>query len=793
MHLTPPQLAIDFARWPLLAVAFVAFAAPSSAHAAQDPVRSIEVDQQNVDSRVRLVDSDVRNAITKSRQYPIQRRFVEATIAYSRGNWNLATVQLMDLVYNTKFQSNRQDYYNSLYMLGDSLYRMRNYKAAQKYLNLIIRRPGGKHFQNALQSLVDIAIRLHSFDLVSQYASHLSSIPPGQRRTELIYQFGRSFFAARKFVRAKRFLGQIPVGTKRWGQARFYLGALLVSENKVEEAVREFRDVVSAGKMRDEERRPAQTVLDYCNLALGRIYLARKKFDDAVFHYQSVDRNSPVYEEALFEMAATHVANKQSKKALEALDILLLTVSDDRVRVEAAVLRGRINLMSKEYDNADASYKEVVEQYSAISGEMERFAKSTARLEQFFSWLLNRSSDDYSVVRPVSKRVARYIEKDEDMARVVQLFDEMATEKRDVKISEQIATTIDAALGRGNNRLDMYPSLKDNWLKLVEAENTVVRIGERVVDLLRKYAEPVLSPAEKLKANKLRAERRSFLGAFSKIPATARAYSVRKNRVAAAFNNLAAATSLLKSNLGSVRDQILAIEKMLNDRVYGAKGIQLSKEREAEVRGALQQEKDELRRTFRLVDELSQLVEVAANRVGAGDNVSANEARTRGALLARQRAEQQLYAQALTRTSTRTGDAGRLATVRGRLDQTLLHISQLYRKVNDQAEGRTAKIRTQLDKEKRNIANYKVAVNQYEEESRHLARTVGYSLIRKAQSRLSDIVLEADLGLVDVAWQRKQDKAREIRGLQDERGGRVKSLQGVLNNLSDDADVEGEE
>jgi hypothetical protein len=375
----------------------------------------------------------------------------------------------------------------------------------------------------------------------------------------------------------------------------------------------------------------------------------------------------------------------------------------------------------------------------------------------------------------------------------VQLFDEMAGEKRDVQISAKIAATIDAALGRGGARLDMYPALKDNWLKLVEAENTVVKVGERIVQLLRKYAYPNLNANEKRKADQLRADRQKFLKAFSKIPATARAYSVRKNRVSAAFNNLAASTSLLKSGLAGVRDQILAVEKMLNDRVYGTKGLQLSKEREAEVRAALQQEKDELRRTFRLVDDLSHLVEIASNRVGAGDNVSANEARTRGALLARQRSEQQIYAANMTRTGSNTNIAARLDTVRGRLDQTLLHIAKLYRKVNTQADGRTDKIREQLNREKRNIAGYKVAVNKYEEESRRLARTVGYSLIRKAQSRLSDIVLEADLGLVDVAWQRKQDKAREIRSLQDDRGSRQKTLQGVLNNLSDEADVEGDE
>lgn len=773
-------------RWLFAALIASGSVAPTSALAAES-ARQFEVDHQNVESQVRLVASDLKTALSREKRYPVQRRYVEATIAYSRGNWNTATVQLMDLVYSSEFRNNAQDYYNALFLLGDSLYKMRNFKAAQKYLNLVIKRSSGKHFQASLQALVDIAIRLHHFDQVSQYASHLGTIPPGKRRTELLYQFGRSFFAAKQFDRARRFLGQIPVGTRRWAHARFYLGAVLASEGKWADATREFRDVVAAGKQSDKERRPAQVVLDYCNLALGRILLQQKKYGHATFHYQSVDRNSPVYEEALFEMAATHVADKKPKKALEALDILLLTVSDDRVRVEAAVLRGRINLMSKQYDNADASYKEVVDQYSAISGEMERFARSTERLEQFFSWLLHRTSDDYTVVRPVSKRVARYIEKDEDMGRVVHLFDEMANEKRDVKISDRIATTIEAALSKGT-RLDMYPSLKDNWLKLVESENTVVKIGERMVELLRTLALPSMNATERQQADILRKERLSYSSAFAKIPATARALTQRKNRVDAAWNNLSAALSPLKGALGSVRDQILAIEKMLNERVYGTQGVSLSKEREAEVRAALQQEKDSLRRTFRDIEELSQLID--SGRGAGGAKANQNEAQVRGSLLARQRAEQQLYTNALTRTNQNPDDARRLAALRGQLDQTLLRISSLYRNISDSAEGRTDKIRRTLNKEKRNIAEYKDRVRKYEQESRYLARTVGYSLIRKAQSRLSDIVLEADLGLVDVAWQRKQDKAAEIRSLQDERGGKIKTLQGVMTSLDDEEEAE---
>jgi hypothetical protein len=77
-------------------------------------------------------------------------------------------------------------------------------------------------------------------------------------------------------------------------------------------------------------------------------------------------------------------------------------------------------------------------------------------------------------------------------------------------------------------------------------------------------------------------------------------------------------------------------------------------------------------------------------------------------------------------------------------------------------------------------------VRNYEEDSRVMAREVGYGLIRAAERRLADILLEADLGRVDVAWQRKQNKSTTIRELQDERSQRMKSLGDVLQNLVGD-------
>jgi len=757
--------------------------APPAAQAA-DGVRQIEMDVDNMRNGVGLIESDLGQALARERRHPIEKRFFEATMAYERGNVTTAAVLLMDLVQNPEFQVTR-DHGDGLFMLGDCLFRMRNYAGAKRYLDQVLKLPANRNFQSALQELADIAVRLHRMEDVEAYAEKLATIPPSQRRSELIYQFGRSFFSARAYDRARTFLDQIPVGEKRWPNARFYVGALLVAQSRPDDAIKEFQGILDAGKATDAARKPEQAVLDYANIALARLYLQKKKYDEAVSHYQKVDRNSTVYEEALFELAATFVAAQKPQRALESLDVLLLTVSDDNVAVQAAVLRGRINMIAKAYDQADAAYQDVVERYSAITQELNLFASSDKNLEQFFSWLLNRSSDEYTVVRPVSERVQRYIERDEDMLRVVALFDEMSGERRDVKESARLAATIDAAL-KETSRLDMFPELKDGWLRVTESQHQSVALGARILRLLAALAAPSMTGEELVRAKAMQDDRAKWDAALKSAPATKGAIIEREQRIDSGYANQAAEIGILHSNLSATKDQVLAIEKMLNDRVFGGpeQGNYLPKERESEYRTTLQAEKDALRQIYRSIDDLGQDVEVYAQGVGAGDKVSGDEGRVRATLLAKQRAEQAFYSAVLERGTAKPEDITRLKVARNHIETLNDKMGTILATIALRAGERIAVIAGILAQEKRNIAEYQVTVRSYEEDARSMAREVGYGLIRNVGARLADIVLEADLGLVDVAWQRKMEKTTAIRELQDERATRIRSLGEVLENLT---------
>jgi hypothetical protein len=254
--------------------------------------------------------------------------------------------------------------------------------------------------------------------------------------------------------------------------------------------------------------------------------------------------------------------------------------------------------------------------------------------------------------------------------------------------------------------------------------------------------------------------------------------------VASDYANLAADVAILKTQMGSVKEELLAVEKMLAERLYGGESASLSKEQEAAVRKGLQDVRDELRRVYRDLEEAAQAVEIQAQSVGAGDKVSNNESVIRASLAAAQRAEQAVYAAILERSGTDLTNVRRLQLARAQLDRDVLDKTGLVlAEVTKRSGERLAGLRAILAAEQRNIAEYQTAVRKYEDDSRQLARQVGYGLIRRAQERLSGVVLEADLGLVDVAWQRKNEKTAAIRELQDERSQKVRGLGEVLQNL----------
>ena len=107
----------------------------------------------------------------------------------------------------------------------------------------------------------------------------------------------------------------------------------------------------------------------------------------------------------------------------------------------------------------------------------------------------------------------------------------------------------------------------------------------------------------------------------------------------------------------------------------------------------------------------------------------------------------------------------------------------MLNQIDRAVDSKVADYKRQLSAEKKLLVAYRRQVHAFDRESDKIARDIGEPLFKMAHRRLTDVVLEADLGLVDVAWQRKDRESRKIQALQEEQADRLKKLQMTMKEI----------
>ncbi|HCF61353.1 MAG TPA: hypothetical protein DFS52_25575, partial [Myxococcales bacterium] len=72
--------------------------------------------------------------------------------------------------------------------------------------------------------------------------------------------------------------------------------------------------------------------------------------------------------------------------------------------------------------------------------------------------------------------------------------------------------------------------------------------------------------------------------------------------------------------------------------------------------------------------------------------------------------------------------------------------------------------------------------------ARNLIGTIAYQSFKRIRRQFYELVLKADVGLVDVAWTRKQNKTNEIQDLAKQKEREVKGLEDEFKEVLKEVD-----
>jgi tetratricopeptide (TPR) repeat protein len=744
-------------------------------------IGQVDLNVSTIEQDIHRLELEIDNPVTRSRYYPLEKRLLDARVHFELRNYAQAAILFMDAIENPQFRTH-PDRWAVYFRLGRSLYELKNYDGARQYFSKLLVAGSGDYYQAGLQYLIEIGLDTRQSSGLANALSQAKQLSFRLPATQ--YTYGKGLYREGKLSEALNALSQIPQSAPEYGPAQYYVGVIYTHQLRLDLSTAAFKRVVAIPM--EESNEKLNTIRELAFLSLGRLHIEQEKYQQAIDFYQQVNRHSKHFYMSLYEMSWAYVKQEEFNKALGTLDILLLAVDDEQLATRANILRGQLNIRLDQTEGAIETYNEIIKRFGPIRDELESFSQSADAVQSYFRWLLDRHSDVFQLNSVLSERAVKWLETDDDLKEVIALFDEMSKGRSDVKESQKILRALEDALS-SPNRLEIFPKLKRRWTHISVAENQLISISQHILNAQGLFLRNSMTADERRRYDQLLAKRRAEERRFSRMPKSVADYKKRRKDVDQRFIALRRQVFAAEASLRQVRKQLQAMEKWLLEARYADQGRRLSRKEQQRYLRELKAEKQALRQVYEELTTATAQIDRENARVGVGDVVTTNETNIKNKLMASHRKQALLLAEVRVRIrgeQRRLTD--RLQIYRERVVMMFHQLSRLLRRINRVADSEIANFRRQVSRERVLLMGYAKQVGRFTEDADQVADALGVSLFGMAKRRLSDVVLEADLGLIDVAWAKKDSESKKILAMQEARKDELDRLQETMEEILKD-------
>ena len=753
-------------------------ALPASAYAEVGPEK-YHTQLVNIDASLNRLEKLYAAPDARLRNFSIQKRLLDARVFFELSRYENCAMVLVDIVDRPDFQTSL-DYDASLLLLGQSLFELGNFNAAREVFRRIARGREPDVADEARLYLLEIALASGDPDTI---AKAIAETPLVLRTDRMKYGLGKANFYLKRYEEASLRLGSVAAGGPFHARAQYYLAATAVARGEFERALNIYRELTTL----PADDATAKTIRDEAWLAIGRLLVQKKNYALALTSYQNIRRYSPHYETALFEMAWAYINQEQYDKALQTVDVLLLNVVNSDVDVEANVLRGQLNVARRDYEEAIASYQAIIDRFAPIRNELLRFVQNPSDVRGYFEWLTRRVGNLSALRSPLSARAVAWLETSGDLARVSDVFDGVAREREAITTARAIGDELREILS-DRGRVEVFPELKEGWGRIQVAENQLILMFIGMLDAQRAEVKAKISDVDRAAFDATHAKRERLSRAGLMLPSTFEAFNRRQEDAVDRFRALAQRQFLVQKGMDELQRQLLAIEKQLNERQFAEDGVKFSAAWETELRTQITAEKVSLEGVFAELAALSREIDLETRKMGAGDTVSAGEQRLKQQLWAAIEEEGFVYDRVVVGLDGEIANrfVG-LADTRRRGGDMLGRMERLLGVMSAEVQKKTAELLAVVDTEMQYLGKYNGESDALVEDGDEIAARHGMDFFQTSLRRMGKVVLNADVGLLEVVWARKTEQTEALQRLAEDRSRRLKGLEVSLESIKSGA------
>jgi tetratricopeptide (TPR) repeat protein len=685
----------------------------------------------------------------------------------------------------------RAGYADALYQLADSLKQLGNYAAARTYFEELLRLPRHPFRTQAISGLLTIADRLDDYRNIDEYYRLYKEASGGTVPSDVRYVHAKSLFLAKRDADAVDELSQIAPGDPFYSRARYLIGATFVRAGDLVKAAEIFEDLVKQPiKAKEDEE-----VRELAHMARGRLYYETDKLNEAIDAYQYVGWDSDQLATMLYEVTWTYVrrgqlalrdtevvetdrlknAAREYALALVQLDDLRLLVPEEDGQADIDLLRGNLELQRADFPSAEGTFQKILDEYRAADTRMGEMLNDPERRQRVLQDILAVEQGGLSVDSELPPVAVKRAAEDEDVADAIRVFKEIRQSQAELAATEKKLKLLEELL-EAANRGERFPQLRSGFARAYTIDNNTLRVLGGLADL----AAARVGERGNARLASLTGERRALQARLEALPNSGEGLEERKERFDDGYVELEKLLYELQLVIDQLRSELTAVD-LLYQQSKGSletspRARERTKRRLQDLRAAVDEHEAEAQK---IRDELERAK--LDNTVSGGRGSSERTLRDIFVSVVVDELE--------VSRGILGGDAVDIERVAGQARSLRERQQGFLARLNGAADSYINDVRRVVLEEKGNLALYQNEVSRVATGAGAIREDATAIALEHVRRQLHDVVLRSDVGIIDVAFSKKQAETEKIGRLQRAKSEELTELNQAYADLTaDEAD-----
>jgi tetratricopeptide (TPR) repeat protein len=769
-----------------------AFAADPDADATRAQIEVTTVDRES---------STVQAAIEKAKaqRYTVEQRLTNGELLYRTKDYLRAVVVFSEIL--EEFP-NTPSFPDALWLRGETFYAQKEYLSARRDYRALVDRVAeprfNPYFGKALARLVDVSLRINDLKGLDEVFQKINQVPPAQVDAALLYAKGKGYYFRGDYGSSLAALQSVPNGHQYTHQARYFQGMVAIKQARpsappplpanappdatprvaptnYKVAIEQFRVVTDLPPDTDEHKQ----VIDLAWMAIGRLQYEMENYTQAAEAYSKVGRDSPEFGTMLYELAWVYVRLGDVQRAERALEVLQVADPSSPLVGDGALLRADLLLRAGAFDKSLQLYVGVREEYEPMRAKLEAFIDSNPAPGVYYEQLSQQQLDLLDQNEQIPPVAVRWAREAEDGPMAFAVIDDVNACKTLIRQSYQLIDKLNIILN-ATNRVRAFPELQAG--------------EERALSLLNRLSKMRLAIAKGMDDEEprdlqgdvaaVREQRRQAQGIIGALPISSGEFAERDFSGMKQWNTISQDLSRRAVEVDYLHATVNGLRRMLKeDAQHGVARAPADVQR---FNTELDENERLLKQRQAEVVELRRQIEIGRAQIGIGDARYQNDAVARVQFRDALEREVQLASQGQAGAGAQRY-AGKvrpaLEQARGVEDKLVQQFAELERQV----AARISDVQAKVEAERVKINGFNMTLGAYDSEAHDLVGQVAKRNFAIVRDRFRGIILRADVGITEQAWEVREEELERVHNLQTERAREEQLLDEELREVLDDA------